>query len=110
MVIFTLKMEQQMMRESSVLVVDSRERMQRVKKYLEELQALGLTKVEEEQKLVKRRSLQIYMELQDIKDNIMQLSGKGQVSNEGESEGQQCSDPSVRFLDQSYEYRIDLSN
>ena len=77
-----------MLRESSALVVDSKERMQRVKKYLEELQVLDLTKVEEEQQLVKRRSLQIYLELQDMKDNIMQLVSNSQVYNEGESEGQ----------------------
>ena len=51
-----LKMEQSLIRERSALVVDSRERLQRVKKYLEELKALDLTKVEEEQQMVKRRS------------------------------------------------------
>ena len=98
MLIFPLRMEQYLIRESSALVVDSTERMQRVKKYLEELQVLDLTKVEEEQQLVKRRSLQISLELQDMKDNLMQLSSNSQMNNEGESEGQQCSDPSVTFF------------
>ena len=59
---------------------------------------MDLTKVEEEQQLVKRRSLQISLELQDMKDNLVQLSGNSQVPNEEENEGQQCSDPSVRFF------------
>ena len=87
-----------MLRESAALVVDSKERMQRVEKYLEELQVLDLTKVEEEQQMVKRRSLQISLELQDMKDNLMQLSSNSQMNNEGESEGQQCSDPSVTYF------------
>ena len=98
MFIFILKMEQPMLRERSALLVDSKERMQRVKKYLEELQALDLTKVEEEQQLVKRRSLQISLELQDMMDNLLQLESNSQMYNEEESAGQQCSDPSVCFF------------
>ena len=77
-------MDQAQTRESSGLLVENIKIMQRVQKYLEELQTTGLTKVDEEQMLVRRRAAQICLELQDMKDNLRRLVKYEEVSEEVE--------------------------
>ena len=94
-------MDQAETRESSGLLVENIKIMQRVWKYLDELQAKGLTKVEEEQKLVKRRAAQISLEIQGMKDNLRKMVIYDEVPEEVEDverEDTQCPDPSIQVF------------
>ena len=89
------------MNSYKLLQKENQARHLRVMEYLEHLEQIGLTVDEEEQMLVKRRCLQISLELQDIKDclvegarNILTMQGIEDIDNHLYLD----TDPSVRFF------------
>ena len=74
---------------------------ERVMKYLQVLKDIGLTLDEDQQKMVRRRALQICLELQDMKDCLRDSARNIHLRQEMEILGlEECSgtDPSVRFF------------
>ena len=94
-----IKTDHNQKKSYAALHKENRDRHGRVVNYLKVLKKIGLTLDQEEQVLVKRRVLQICLELEDMKDSLVQ-SARNILSMEemDQLDDEHYNDPSVRFF------------